>query len=93
MVFGFYKQFALELQKPIIVYYGASAHGRGLVDAMSPFGLKAPLRKDIITNDFYWLTAKDLEVRFKEMEMGDNMIYKELPRELIDSCVPVEPLE
>ena len=89
-VFGFCKKLAFEIQKPVIICYGAAGHGRGLVDAMSSFGIKAPLRKDIITDDFYWSTAEDLVVRFTEKSMGENMIYKELSRELIELCISIE---
>ena len=33
----------------IYIYYGAPGHGKGLVDAMSGFGVKGPLRKAVIT--------------------------------------------
>ena len=91
-VFGFYKQYACEIQKTIIVCYGASVHGRGLVDAMSSSGLKGPLRKEIITSDFYWSSAKDLEIKFNEMDMGDHFIYKELTSELINSWDKIDPV-
>ena len=32
---------------PVIAYYGASGHGKGLVDAMSGFGVKEPLEKQL----------------------------------------------
>ena len=45
-------------------------HGRGLVDAMSGFGLKDPLRRAIITDDFFFNNAEELhqflEERFRE---------------------------
>jgi hypothetical protein len=59
-VFARYSSLAVELQKTIILYYGVNGHGRGLVDAMSGFGLKTPLRKKIVTHDFYFNTAEEL---------------------------------
>ena len=37
-----------------------AGHGRGLVDGMSGFGDKTPLRKAIIVDDFFFITAGDL---------------------------------
>ena len=37
--------------KIIITYYGVSGHGKGLVDAMSRFGVKSPLRNAITATD------------------------------------------
>ena len=92
-VFAFYQSLAMNLKKNIIIYYGASGHGRGLVDAMSSFGLKGPLRKEIIANDYYWSTAHDLLEKLNKMEMLDNMIYKELSRNDIETSSPITPIQ
>ena len=47
-VFVFYRQLSKNINKIIILYYGAAGHDKGLVDAMSSFCLKDPLRKAII---------------------------------------------
>ena len=44
---------ALKNNKTIILYYGVSGHGKGLVDSMSSFRVKGPLRKSIITENFF----------------------------------------
>ena len=44
-VFEEYSKLAKEIQIPIILYYGVNGHGRCLVDAMSGFGVKSPLRR------------------------------------------------
>ena len=36
----------------VIVYYGVSGHDKGLVDAMSGFAVKIPLRRALKTFDF-----------------------------------------
>ena len=59
-VFRFYRQLAKDLGKIIILYYGAAGHGKGLVDAMSGFGLKDPLRKAIIRENFFYNSAEDI---------------------------------
>ena len=40
---------ASKYNKTIILYYGVSGHGKGLVDSMSNFRVKGPLQKSIIT--------------------------------------------
>ena len=46
-VFGYLRSLAMDLGKVVISYYGASGHGKGLVDAMSGFGAKEPIRKAV----------------------------------------------
>ena len=47
-VFGEYQKMAAHYNRKVIIYYGHSGHGKGLVDAMSSFGLKGPLLKAVI---------------------------------------------
>ena len=42
-VFSFWSSLAKKLSRNVIVYYGVSGHGKGLVDAMSAFGVKNPI--------------------------------------------------
>ena len=49
-----------HLEKNFINYYGSAGHGRGLVDAMPSFGVKRPLRKEIMNFDFYISSAAEL---------------------------------
>ena len=51
-VFEDYRTLSKELNKTLIVYYGVNGHGRRLVDALSGFGVKSPLRRDIVTDNF-----------------------------------------
>ena len=53
-IFGKYKELAMDTGVLVIAYYGASGHGKGLVDAMSGFGVKGPIRKAVITEDFHY---------------------------------------
>ena len=48
-VFANWRALAKKYSKTILLYYGISGHGKGLVDSMSSFGVKGPLRKSIIT--------------------------------------------
>ena len=54
-------QFSASLQwnkKFFVYYYGIKGHGKGLVDAMSGFGLKTPLRKAIVTENVFYDSAQ-----------------------------------
>ena len=42
--------------KKVIIYYGVSGHGKGLVDAISGLGVKGPLRK-VWCEDFSYFCA------------------------------------
>lgn len=59
-VFGKCKDLAVKIGFPIIWYYGVSGHGKGLVDAISGFGVKGPLRKAVVTEDFHYDHANDI---------------------------------
>ena len=52
-VFANWKALAKKYNKTIILYYGVSGHGKGLVDSMSCFGIKGPLQKSIIAENFF----------------------------------------
>ena len=47
-------------------YYGVAGHGWGLVDAMSSFGVKQPLKHEIITNDNWFPTANGMVLFLKD---------------------------
>ena len=70
-VFPKWRLLAMSHNKTILVYYGVSGHGKGLVDAMSSFGVKHPLRKAIIQKDFFFHSAEDIH-RFLRLEMADR---------------------
>ena len=59
-LFAFYKNLAKQLDKPVIAYYGVCGHGKGLVDAMSAFGVKTPLRRAVVTDDLEYSSAQDI---------------------------------
>ena len=52
-VFANWRALAKKYNKTIILYYRVSGHGKGLVDSMSNFGVKGPLWKSIITENFF----------------------------------------
>ena len=85
-VFGMYLALAKFLGKKIIVYYGAAGHGRCLVDGMSSWGVKNPLRKLIIIADFWWLHASQLVKLFHDKGFQcENRDYSELTVDYIQS--------
>ena len=58
-----FKQWQLLAQKSekiMLVHYGVSGHGKGLVDTMSAFEVKGPLRRVVITSDFSYSNSKDI---------------------------------
>ena len=52
---------AEKYERKVIIYYGPSGHGKGLVDAMSAFGLKGPLMKAGLTEDFKYNSSIDIK--------------------------------
>ena len=52
-VFANWRVLAKKYIKTILLYCGVSGHGKWLVDSMSSFGVKGPLRKSIITEIFF----------------------------------------
>ena len=77
-VFGHTRSKAKTSGKVCILYYGPSSHGRGLVDSMSSFGVKAPLRKEIINNDFFWTESAQLVNLFQSKLMGEQLHCNEI---------------
>ena len=77
-VFKFYHNLAKKLGKTIIVYYGVCGHGKGLVDAMSAFGVKSPLRRAVVTENFKYNSADEirsyLSIKFSK-EFPEKQYY------------------
>ena len=74
-IFQRYKLLASSTKKTFVVYYGVSGHGKGLVDAMSGFGVKNPIRKVIILENEFFYTSKDI-VEYLEKKMKQpNRFY------------------
>ena len=51
---------AKETSKTVIVHYGVLGHAKGLVDAMSGFGVKGPLQREVITSNLNYSNASDI---------------------------------
>ena len=98
-VFAMMKAVAMKYQVHVIWFYGEPGHDRGLIDAMSSFGCKAPLRQGIL-NDMWFHNACEM-VDFLNREFQDdiskfyslvddkqNAVARKLPRaeHPIDGC-------
>ena len=53
---------AKELDRTTIVCYGVAGHGKDLVDAASGFGVKDPIRKAIIVEDWFFNSANNIVI-------------------------------
>ena len=51
----------MKLNRSAIVYYGVLGHGKDLVDAMSAFGVKGPIKKAVLREDFSYHKALDIQ--------------------------------
>ena len=75
-LFPFYQDLSIRLSKPVICYFGVNGHGRGLVDAMSGFGVKSVVRCAIVTQDFWYETPDDLIPFLRKSKADkDNRYY------------------
>ena len=63
--------------------YGAAGHGKGLIDAMSSFGVKSIIRKDIVTHDVWFDSAEDIADYLKRRNNG-RMEYTVINRETVN---------
>ena len=60
-VFGFWQNFSSTNKIPVVLIYGIPGHGKGLVDSMSSFGVKSPLRDAILTESFWYENSEDMK--------------------------------
>ena len=72
----------MKIREKIIVFYGVSGHGKGLVDAINAFGVKNPLKSMVICENFQFDSSLDifngLREKFIEKE---NRHYYHIPLE------------
>ena len=59
-VFRFWSNLAKKLNTKIIIYNGASGHGKGLLDAMGTISVKSPLTRAVTTQNLEYSCAKDI---------------------------------
>ena len=58
--------------KKIYYLYGVSGHGKGLVDAMSRFGVKGPIRRAVVIHDFSYKSAQNIFIYLSKLFEADN---------------------
>ena len=73
-IFYEWRSLAITIERKI-VYYGVQGHGKGLVDSMSGFGVKTPLRNAIITDDFFFSSTKQLHEYLLQNHKKDDREY------------------
>lgn len=71
-VFGKFAELAAERGAPVVWCYGVSGHGKGLVNAMSGFGVKGPLRKAVVTEDLFYDNANDILIYLNSQFSRDS---------------------
>ena len=70
--FGLYMSLAAEFGKVFIIYYGVPGHGKGLVDSMSGFGVKSPLRRNTLTNGNFYRSSFQIQKYLRELFEEDT---------------------
>ena len=83
--YAFYllQQIANKFNVTIGRIYGAAGHGKGLIDAMSSFGVKGILRRDIIGND-EWFSNSDEICDYLSMRGDPRMSYTSIEPKQLD---------
>ena len=85
-MFGKCAELAAERGVPVVWYYGVSGHSKGLVDVMSGFGVKGPLRKAVVTEDLFYDHANDILTYLNSQFSKDSMkMHYEITSEEINS--------
>ena len=90
-VFRFWSNLAKKLNIKIIIYYGVSGHGKGLVNAVVVFGVKSPLTRAVITQNLEYSCAKDIyEYLNNHFRDDESKLYSILSPEEISKFVMVD---
>ena len=79
--FALLQSLADDFNLRIIRTYGAAGHGKGAIDAMSSFGVKNVLRKDIVTYDVFFNNSDDM-VEYLESK-NPQYYYEVIPVESV----------
>ena len=62
IVFASIRKLVIKYKLKIVWFYGEPGHGKGLVDAMSSFGCKSPLRQMVINHYKWYDTAAEMKM-------------------------------
>ena len=77
--FGLTQKLADNYNCKIVRVFGAGGHGKGIIDAMSAFGVKGILRRDIAGLELWWKDRHDICEYLKGKE-DDRMLYCHVPQ-------------
>ena len=69
----------------VVRLFGAPGHGKGLIDAMSSFGVKSVLRRDIVTKNDWFNNSQEI-VDHLEFRGDPHMYYKVIQPEILDKA-------
>ena len=72
-VFNFWHSLAIIKNCKVTICYGVAGHRKGLVDAMSAFGVKLPLMKAVMTQNFHNNSASDIYNYLQDLFKNDPM--------------------
>ena len=76
-VFAPIRKLAIKYKLKVVWFYGEPGHGKGLVDAMSSFGCKSPLRQMVINHDKWYDTAAEMKMALEEdFKNGSGNTYR-----------------
>ena len=66
--FAYYQNLADKYNVQVICLYGVAGHGKGLIDAISSFGVKSILRKDIVTGDRWCKNSEEMCLHLRKVQ-------------------------
>ena len=76
-VFANWRALVKKYKKTIILHYGVLGHSKGLVDSVSSFRVKGPLRKSIITEIFFFNDVEQVKEHLEQEYLDKpNWLYK-----------------
>ena len=78
------QQLADKYNCTIIRIYGAAGQGKGLIDAMSSFGVKSILRRDITAFDKWFANSAEI-VDYLTLRGDNRMMYTHIDEKYVDS--------
>ena len=81
--FESYNSLAKKYNVRIIRIYGAAGHGKGVIDAMSSFGVKSILKRDIIGLDVWFGDSRDI-CEYLDMRKDPSMSYSVIDQAAVD---------
>ena len=91
-IFGLFRSLAIKLEKVFIQYYGVPGHGKGLVDSMSGFGVKTPLRRNMLINGDFYRSSYQIHRYLSKLFQDERLFCPLFPRCLtILSFCPKSP--